>query len=249
MKKIALLAALLFVMGGAFAQKSQRGVIYLKNGSEIKGRVIQADDQKTVVRSARNTWVFDNSEIETMASKWKSVQWEEEDKPWFMKTTVGVLAGSSDNIKSAPFSFDASFNYRLFSNIYAGLGAGIDFLEESYMPVFINLEYHFRDSHFTPFVGFQGGYLIPVDGDVTNYNNIYYASSSYWPYYEVQTLNNKGGIMLNPSFGFINHINQNLGFSVAFGYRFSRVTFEGDDSYELETNYNRLSIRLGIIFN
>ena len=252
MKKIALLVVLLLFVCGAFAQKQKKEVIYLKNGSVIKGQLVQVDDEKVVVHSAQNTWVFRQSEIDTVASKWLATPHEPVSKAWFFKTSLGLLPGGSDNTKETPFSFDASLNARLFAGLYAGLGAGIDFLEESYLPVFMNLEYQFRRSRFTPFVGVQGGYLLPVDGEVNMQNGYYYYDfmpySSYWPYPQ-QTLDNKGGLMLNPSFGFVSHINPNPGISLAFGYRFSQVTFKGENSYELETNYNRLSVRLGILFN
>lgn len=163
-----------------------------------------------------------------------------------------MLVGSSNDIKSAPFSFDASFNYEIRDNWYAGLGLGIDFLEDSYMPVFLNLEYHFRESNFTPFVGLQAGYLISLDGDIYTYGDYYYDvmpwSSVYYPYSQV-TLNSEGGMMINPSFGFVSQINENLGLVFSFGYRFHQLTFNSNDHYKLEQEYNRLSIRVGIIFN
>ncbi|MGD9930506.1 MAG: hypothetical protein AB7U05_10845 [Mangrovibacterium sp.] len=254
MKKIALLGVLLLLVCGVSAQRIKKEVIYLKNGSVVKGQLVQVDDEKVVVRSARNTWVFNQAEIDTVTSKWlRETDTSDGAKTWFFKTSVGVLPGGSDNTRESPFSFDASLNVRLFRNMYAGLGAGLDLLEESYLPAFVNLEYRFRDSRFTPFIAFQGGYLLPLDGEVNTHGGYYYYDimpySSYWPYYQSQTLDNEGGLMFNPSLGFISQVNDNLGFSLSFGYRYSQVTFTGDNSYELETNYNRLSIKLGIIFN
>ena len=250
MKKITILLLFLFVISGSFAQKNKKEVIYLKNGSIIKGERVRVDDDKVVIRTNRNTWVFNDSEIDTVTSKFIPGTLEYDNKSYFVKTTFGVLAGSSNNTKSTPFSFDASFNYSFFPQLYAGLGLGVDLLEESYMPAFLNLEYHFRESRFTPFLGLQAGYLIPLDGDIHTYGNYYYypLSSSYYPYSQ-QALSSKGGMMFNPSFGFLSQINENLGLVFSFGYRFQQVTFKGDDHYQLEREYNRLSIRLGIIFN
>ncbi len=253
MQKLVLLAVALLLAGVAFAQKSRKEVIYLKSGSVLKGQLIQVDDHKFVVRSGRNTWVLHDSDIDTLVSK--RIPPPEADgiagKNFFFKAAGGVLAGSSDNTKDTPFSFDASANFRLLPNFYTGAGAGIDFLEESYMPVFLNLEFHFRESQFTPFIGVQGGYMVPLDNELET-NELYYPYYGYgygYGYYSQQTLENKGGIMVNPQFGFVGHIHKNLGWTVSFGYRYNRVTFDGDDHYGLETNYHRFSVKVGIIFN
>jgi len=243
------MVALLFV-GMSSAQKVKKDVVYLKNGSVIKGRLVEVDDEKMLVQTSRNTWVFNRSDIDTIATKPLAIANSEYSPNWYAHCSMGVLVGNSDNVKQSPFSADFSANFKLVNDLYAGAGVGVDFLEESYLPVFGNLEYHFRKSGVTPFVSMKAGYMVPLDGNVNSQQGgIYYWDYySYYPYY-TQTLENKGGLMLNPSVGIISFINQHLGFSLAFGYRYSQVTFKGDDNYELETNYNRLSIKLGILFN
>jgi len=252
MKSITLLLVALLLAGISFGQKAKKEVVYLKNGSVVKGRLVEVDDEKMLIQSARNSWVFNRSEIDTVAMKPFGPERPDQSMTWYLKCSAGVLVGSSDNEKDLPFSADLSANFRIVGNLYAGVGAGVDFLEESYLPAFGNLEYHFRKSQFTPFVGMKAGYLFPLDGDVNKQGGIYYAYPSYYDYYYpyyMQTLDNKGGIMLNPSIGCVCFVSEHLGFSLAFGYRYSQVTFKGEDHYELETNYNRLSIKLGILFN
>lgn len=236
--------------GSIYGQRAKNETIYLKNGSVIKGRMVPVDDQKVVIGTHRNTWVLDKSEIDSTAIKAPKMSADYQSPRWFVECSAGLLLGSADNEKQAPFSIDFSANFQMFSDFYAGLGAGVDFLEESYLPVFAKLEYRFRPGSVTPFVGIKGGYLVPLDGDVTMSGGVYPMYYDYYfapNYYDL--LDNKGGLMLNPSIGFISPINDRLGFSLAFGYRFSQVKFKGDDHYEIETNYNRLTIRLGILFN
>jgi hypothetical protein len=248
MKKMVLLGVALLLAAIVFAQKSRKEVIYLKSGSVIKGQMVQIDDHKAAIHSGRNIWIINNSDIDTTASVRMPVRSTEIPvMNFFMKASGGVLAGSSDNAKDTPFSFDASLNLRLFSTFYTGIGAGVDFLEESYMPAFLNLEFHFRKTSFTPFLGVQGGYMVPLDNEVET-NSIYYSGYGYG-YYNQQTLENQGGLMVNPSFGFVSHINENLGWTLSFGYRYHQITLKGDDHYKLETNYNRFSVKVGIIFN
>jgi hypothetical protein len=247
MKKIILSAILLFTIAGLYGQKKE--IIYLKGGSVVKGRLMQIDGHRVAVRSGRSIWYFDDAEIDTITSGWNSATTAGVNN-FFIKVSGGVLAGSSDNAKDTPFSFDASLNIRTVPGFFAGVGAGVDFLEESYMPVFLNLEYHFRESPFTPYIGLQGGYMVPLEGKIQTfapYYDPYYGGYGYG--YGPQFIDNKGGLMFNPSFGFISHISENLGWSLSFGYRYSQVTFKGDEHYQLETNYNRFAIKVGIIFN
>lgn len=248
MKNLAFLLVLLFAFSTGFAQKNKKEIIYLKNGSVLKGRLVQIDDDKVAIQSGKNIWVFNDSEIDTVASKWQPRTYEYVSKPWFLKTTVGILAGGSDNQKPTPLSVDASLNVRLFPGFYLGAGTGVDFLAESYLPLFGNLEIHFRETRFTPFLGMKGGYMFPLD-DATHAQTYYAPWSSYWPSYIPQPLECQGGLMYNPSFGFVSQINENLGVVLSFGYRFHQLTFEGENEYELERNYHRLSVRLGFIFN
>ncbi len=244
MKKLVLSAIFLLLIAGVYAQK--REIIYLKGGSVIKGRLMQVDDQKVAVHSGRNIWYFDDSEIDTITSvRNPFTTTGDGNMTFFIKASGGVLTGSSDNVKDTPFSFDASFNIRAASKFYTGIGAGIDFLEESYMPVFLNLEYHFRESQFTPFIGLQAGYMVPLEGEIPTYYDYYYGGYGYGS----QSLDNNGGPMFNPSFGFVSHINENLGWTISFGYRYHQVNFKGEEHYQLETTYNRFSIKVGIIFN
>ena len=250
MKKITFLMLCFFIVTATFAQKNKKEIIHLKNGSVLKGKLVQVDDDKVVVHSSRNIFVFKNSEIDTITSNWISKPKIAQEKDWFVKTSIGILAGSSDNSKSAPASFMASFNYNLTGGLYAGLGSGVEFYEESYMPAFVNLEYNIRDSHFTPFVGLKGGYLIPLDDKAYSGSyNYYWAASSIWPGPQVQEIEPDGGFMLSPSFGFRGMISENFGWMFSFGYRYHQLNFTGDNDYGIERNYNRLTVRIGIIFN
>lgn len=250
MKRFILLLFLLMLFGGSFAQKGKKEVLYLNTGQVIKGRCIPIDDEKVVIRSGGNIWVINYSQIDSVRSELPSSVTRDFSKSYFLKTTSGILLGDSRNAKKAPFSFDASVNLSLSGNLYAGVGMGIDFLDESYMPVFMNMEYHFRKSRTTPFIGLQGGYMLPLEKEIYMQSYGYRPWMSYIPpNYDLQPLENKGGLMFNPSIGFISHFNENLAWTLSFGYRWHRVEFEGEDHLGLETTYNRLSMRIGLLFN
>lgn len=251
MKKLSLLLSILFFAGLVSGQKIKKQIVYLKNGSVVKGNLVDLDENKMSVQSAKNTWVFDRADIDTIVGTVSSGDLQQGYPSWFMRTSFGVLLGSEENSKTAPFSCDLSANFRVFQRFYAGAGLGVDFLDETYTPVFANLEYHFRSSEITPFVGVKLGYLVPTTDKVSYQSSsfgVYDANFNYYPYYS-SNMEPKGGFMVNPTIGFISYMNAHIGFSLAVGYRYCGTKLEGENNHTLETDYNRLSIHLGILFN
>ncbi|MBE0655042.1 MAG: hypothetical protein IH594_14670, partial [Bacteroidales bacterium] len=80
----------------------------------------------------------------------------------FNATSIGVLSGSSQNRQAAPFSFQSLMLYQFDKHIAAGAGLGIDFLEETYIPIVADLRYYLRGTRFSPFIFAQSGYSLPT---------------------------------------------------------------------------------------
>ncbi|MDR1526273.1 MAG: hypothetical protein LBS46_01215 [Dysgonamonadaceae bacterium] len=174
---------------------------------------------------------------------------------WISYTEGGVLYGSPDNESKAPFIFHSSLNYAFHRNLSAGIGAGFEFMKETYLPVTANVLYQFGNKKVsTPFVRFQAGYQVPLESNtfMPDYTYYYNAFSSYYPGYypsvsSVQ-LDSKGGFMAHPSVGVIVYNSTGLGISLSAGYRYQQLTYQGANDYTLHIQYNRLSLTLGIIF-
>lgn len=253
MKKILItLIAVLFLLP-AYSQISRKAVVYLKSGAVIKGKLLVNDDQRVKINSSGNEWVFKASEVDSVLTNPKPTRERGEAQDYFFDTSMGVLLGNSGNNQSAPFSFTSSLNYRVIDRLYVGAGLGAEFFDESYMPVFGQIHYKFRDSRFTPFFNLQAGYEIALeDGNRQHYNDLYYSSSSYY-YYPNPNYNEKlsaeGGFMINPSIGFERFTSDNFGWFFSFGYRHHQLNYSGDKGYKLETNFSRLSLKIGFIFN
>ncbi len=245
----------LFFAFPLFAQL-EKGYIHLKNGTVLKGKYQYSNDlNKLKVVSAGNIWVFDSAEIDSITTQRTGRINEIENRMSgtgiFFHTEIGLLAGNSENSQPAPFSFTGSLNYVVTDNLSAGLGAGIEFLKESYMPLFVNAEYKLRNSYSTPYLFLQAGYEVPLEDSRAIYYDVYPMWSSIWPgpdYYN-ETLNPKGGILLNPGIGYMQMFSPGFGMSFAFGYRFHRLHYKGENDYGLNIDYNRLSIKIGFIFN
>lgn len=250
MKKILILLLSALFLVPAFAQRGKRDVVYLKSGGIIKGELITNDAEIVKINSSGNQWVFKNEEVDSI-SKYSKVRNEPGiTQDYFFDTSMGVLLGNSGNNQSAPFSFMSSVNFRINGNFYAGAGLGAEFFEESYMPVFAQFQYKFRDTKFTPFVNLQAGYQVPLEDGNRNQIVTYALSSSYYQYPQTNsTLNAEGGYLINPSIGFQRFTSDNFGWFFSFGYRYHQLNYSGENGYKLETNFSRLSLKIGFIFN
>jgi len=169
-------------------------------------------------------------------------------------TEGGVLIGNSQDDKNAPFIFHSSVNYGFYKNLSAGIGVGVEFMKETYLPVTANVMYQFRkDKSVFPFIRFRAGYQVALENTTSMSNiNYYYwllSNSAYYPYYPTaQKLNTKGGWMFDPSVGVVVYTRPGLGISLAAGYRYQKLKYTGDNDYVLRTEYNRLMLTLGITF-
>jgi hypothetical protein len=161
--------------------------------------------------------------------------------------------GNPDNINSAPFIINTSLNYAFSQNLSAGVGAGVEFFNETHLPITGNILYQFGRKRITPFIMLQTGYEIALESKTTG--NGYAVPYSRWPepgygsyYYPPRELDAKGGFMAHPSVGVIFYTNYGFGISVGAGYRYMKFNYTGKDDYKFHIEYNRFSLQLGIIF-
>jgi hypothetical protein len=255
MKKLCLfLFAILFAFP-VFSQL-EKGYIRLKNGTVLKGKY-QYSDGKIHIVSAGNLWTFDAAGVDTITGNrldnMHRLEVSDVGSPWFYRMEAGLLIGNSQNNQSAPLVVSASANYRFTPRFSAGAGLGAEFYKESYLPVFLNLEYRFRENFASPFIFLRGGYEVPLEDGGAMYYDIYPMWSSIWPGpgYTQGKLNAKGGVMVNPGVGYTYMFSWNFGMSFSVGYQFHRLHYKAEEEkgYGLDIDYNRLSVKIGILFN
>jgi len=255
MKKLCLIFVAIVLAFSVFSQ-TEKGYVYLKNGTVLKGKYnYSADQKKLYLESAGNLWVFDSENVDSITSlrarRINEISTKNYSSPLFFRTEIGVLAGNSENSQSAPLSFTASGNYTITPLLSAGLGMGVEFLKESYLPAYLNFEYKFRDYYSSPYLFLKAGYQVPLEESREVYYNVYPAWSSFWPGpdYSQENLKAHGGLLINPGIGYQQMFSSGFGMSFAFGYQFHRLSYKGENDYGLDINYNRLTIKIGIIFN
>lgn len=257
MKKLFLLI-FAFVLVLPAVSQSEKGYVHLKNGTILKGKYIYSEDrQKISVQSAGNLWIFDASEIDSISAHRSSSMQEMNEaqvtSKMFYRVEVGVLKGNSDNSQNAPFSLTGSVNFQVKPQFSVGLGLGAEFLKESYMPVFANFEYKFRNASSSPYLFLHAGYQVPLESSNQIYYDVYPMWYDYMPWNYVVAPTDfdcKGGVLINPGIGYQQMFSRNFGMNFAVGYQFHRLNYAAKNSdYELDIDYNRMSIKLGIIFN
>lgn len=270
MNRILLLLIALFLtitvsgQNTGFSQEAyfQRGYIYMKNGSVLKGkyRYSPAMDKLRVI-SGKNSWVFDAGEVDRISKTRPRLEYLTDtvsqavlypESKWFNITEIGVMVGDPNDSQSAPAVFGSTLYRQAWKNVYAGAGIGVEIYKESYLPASLSLMYKMRDTRFTPIAAIRGGYAIPVGDSRSLYYNVVpdyiIRSDMIWPgpWPQAQSkLDARGGFLVEPSLGFIRQSPSGLGFTLSFGYRFHRLNYKGENDYRLFIDYSRFLVKLG----
>ncbi len=250
-KILNLLIPLLCFSLTAIAQKSEKGVVYLKNGSIVRGALLSQDPGQPVKikTSDNNIWVFERTAIDSISQK--NRQNGSFKTGCFNLTEAGVLAWTPDNAYNAPFTFMNISGWQFANGLSAGVGAGVEFFSEAYLPVVADLRYYFGKQGVLPFIGAQGGYSIALGkADKQYVYNYAYDYNLIWPgpIGQAVDVDARGGWLVNPSVGICAPIGDKLALTVSAGYRIMRHRYNREDNYKLDVDYNRLSLKVGLMF-
>jgi hypothetical protein len=187
MKKSNFIAAFLFMGAVAFAQNFQ-DVVYLKNGSIIKGLIIEQIPDKIIkIKSGENLFVYTMDEVEKIV--------KEE-----TKTKSRLTSGKSDLKKGYQLNLESGLSiagwqdgaslvlrgnvvngYRFNPYVSTGLGIGLrayDFLQfinsssngnstrPTLLPLYIDIGINFLDRKVSPYSATGLGYSFDVSDDM-----------------------------------------------------------------------------------
>jgi len=245
MKKISCLCILLCWVSIVLAQTNKVHVL-LKNGAVLHGTTSETDSLSTITLASNdNIWVIEKSDIDTIVGSKRKLSSPQIYTPWFFKFGYGVLLGNSDNEEDAISFFHGTYNYNVLNGLFTGAGLGIEYyLEQSYIPVFANFEYRFRNTKFTPFVFIKAGYMFR--GEKQQNSALYNEQESR--HLHPKYLKSDGGVLFSPGIGFTSMLGPNFGLSFSAGFRYHTLNYSGKEEYGLEQRYNRLYLALGIVF-
>ncbi|NQY66438.1 MAG: hypothetical protein HRT72_01760 [Flavobacteriales bacterium] len=238
---ITLISALLFGINILYGQKQD--VIYLKNGSVIRGALLDTNiTHRANILSAGNQWVYSISKVDSIT---KENALPKPDKIFTAKKTghynhwtLSPMHGTDrwgSGIKS--FAFHITQGYQFNERWAAGAGIGLDAFEGAYYPFYGQGVFSFVKGNFTPYIGTQVGYVIPASNDIVLDD----VKSKY------------GGIMFEAEFGIKKYYRNNFGITASVGYRYQEtkskyLNWREQSISTVYNYYNRLSLRVGMLF-
>ena len=167
----------------------------------------------------------------------------------FNHTEVGKLLGPKVNADVSPTIVNTSINYAFSDRFSLGLTTGVEFYNESYIPLALNMLIPLNNNNnkTRPFLQLMGGTLLGAGKDINIQEIQSYYDISINNYPNNNKINSKGGMLLNPSIGILTEVNDNLDVTFSLGYRHQQLNFKNDNNYEIEANMNRLSLKAGFI--
>lgn len=242
------------------AQKPQhmQDVLYLKDGSIIRGRLIsyEATGKVRVEIIGKNVLVFDAEDVarRTFEARPKEKRNRMERLPvnykyrgYYNLTQLGMLLHNPNNWRYTQQESPQSFNlqmvngYRFNRFVQTGLGLGLSFFQRGYtMPIFAELRGDILKSEITPHYYFSGGYSIPL------YNGDDLYSEDANP--EIV-----GGLLADVGVGIKVNTPGQVSWVLTAGYRIQQSEHRYIDPWSLARvvesyTHRRLSVQLGMMF-
>lgn len=205
-----------------FLPFAQRGhTVKLKNGTELRGRLMNADSGQTWIQTRDGSvWVFDNEKVAGIDKFTPKVS----GKGVFFRAEAGIVGGTQVS-PSVLITNGYSFNHHWD----LGLAMGYErYWWEGYVPFLVNARYNLLNNYFTPYVDVLAGYEMPVGN---------------WD-------NNKGGFSAGARIGFTRYVTNRFGFTTSLGYRFAYLKEENpwwDDNITIR-QINRFEVKFGFMF-
>jgi hypothetical protein len=236
MKKI-LTLIICIITFNTFSQKINDDVLYLKNGSIYRGKIIEKNEQtiklETYEKNIYAVQVSDIQDIKSEESLKKPVILYKE-KGFVHYTELGPLAMSnraSNGVTTSAFSFQTVNGYKFNQYLFTGIGIGADlYAIQTFVPIVLSVRGDFtKKGNKIPFYFVEGGYSINATSN------------------DVDGIKYKGGNTFAAGVGLKILFNENTGFVIGAGYRFQRSELVEKNKTMIE-DFDRLTLRIGFSF-
>ena len=203
------------VSSTGFAQNSNlQDVIYLKNGSVIRGAIIEQVPGESLKIETRdgNIFVYQMDEISKMTREHNSISSYSGSNRLSAKSAGyagSIEAGYGIGVSGygGRFEFDVVNGYQFNPYFYLGFGIGVNVWTNGSdivtLPFFAHLRANFMDRPVSPFFALSAGYNVSVTSDV------------------------KGGFMVEPALGVAFRTSNRNAVTLGIGYSGQRYKEEG----------------------
>lgn len=227
MKKILLLAVLLTFSAVTLCAQSMQETVYLKNGSIIKGIIVEQVPGKSMKIQTKDGSLFvcQMTEVEKITKEAPDNRTVKGNSRLhsgyrgFVDLNWALGVGQSEGANS--IGIQTSHGYQIIPQLYAGAGIGLNVFYNGTavnLPIFANLRTDILSSGTTPFVDLKVGYsLIDIKG-----------------------------LYLSPSIGCRINLSKSLGLNIGLGYTLQNIKY--DYGYAFSFNSSSINIKVGIEF-
>ncbi len=234
MKRVLYTITFLFlVVFYSYSQERGQDVVYLKNGSIIRGVIIEQVPNKSIKLQTKdnNIFVYEIDEVEKIGKERAS--FNPFDKITNPKNTYdingyrgfvdfGYTSGIDKNVQ-----LTTTHGYQLNPYFFAGAGTGISYFtntESLLIPLFVDLRGNFTNGQIAPFIGLRMGYAIDVTNDYGG-----------------------NGFYCNPFVGVKYMIGERLAVNLSLGYGTQTRKFSIDE-YSSSSNIDGFNFKFGVEF-
>jgi hypothetical protein len=213
MKKLLSLISLCLVCILAAAQGQMEEVVYLKNGTSVRGMIMEYVPNVSIkIKAGKELTEYKLSEIEKITrEKYTSPlkTFVPKSKGYYGIVSIGATYFPERGGGSPMGSITVINGYQFSPYLAVGGGVGADISANNIYnaPVFLDIRSHFLKGKTTPYIALAVGYNATIDK-----NKDYYSYSSHR-----QTL--KHGAIFAPSFGVKAWMSKKAAISVSLGYK------------------------------
>jgi hypothetical protein len=233
--------------GNLFAQ-TKEDVVYLKNGSILRGKVTEniSGVKTTIEIIGHNSIVIPDSVVKMilMDQPIAAQHYEKKSSPVEVSSNANFYGGSNN---SAGFTFITSYYFPF--RLSVGGAMGIEWFDRQQIPFMADFRYHFLKGSWSPFAYAHAGYAVPLSKKPEDENNWYYQTVSYY-----------GGVLAGAGGGIRFNFARRNALVFSFGYRYQKTKTITDTTpwssssyYQSETikydEFNRLTFSFGFLFN
>jgi hypothetical protein len=241
-KQLISVIILIFITFPLSAQKS-KDILYLKNGSKIFGQLTEVTDSLyKITTEGGSIFIFRPAEVEKFVNESQDYEGRKQNGVG-LGLEAGILAGAQNSNYDSPFSFNLLLNLTRNTSESLGLGSGVEFLGQPFMPIFIEYRHIFSTKKATPFIFVRGGKLFHMNGDAGN-------TDPNYPQYDVPHSYSGGGSFTIGTG--ISWSKQDYETYLSFAYRNAHTSYDtrnyNNTTYTYRNSYNRLEVKFGFRF-
>lgn len=203
----------------ATAQRKPMTTVFFKNGSVIKGAVIeyQLDGSIKIETADKSVWVFKSADVDKMEiSKPVKIKSEVDysfKKGVFTQLQVEIMPSKKQSTEGTIPDLLGVVGYQINKHFSVGVGTGVEAYHVSMLPVFGDVRYYFLSDRFTPFINLKAGYAFPLENQKDVNRNV--------------DLKSHGGLMGGIEFGYVQTLSNSTKFTFSLGYRYQHLEQTG----------------------